>query len=163
MNISYATILLEKGPGSSVAVYHCLEVKDLQSHCSINASSRVLLPDFTYVAEVVLNSIFPFFRRRRSEWRWAADRAAIVSRWNWLQAHVSDLEYRIRQQTDIYKQIRANKVRGGGLGHLLSPGLFSQGRDFHDLSLYCIVSGCCGFTCLMLITSMLHIGRQIKH
>ncbi|XP_012510683.1 PREDICTED: KAT8 regulatory NSL complex subunit 1 [Propithecus coquereli] len=47
--------------------------------------------------------------RRRSEWRWAADRAAIVSRWNWLQAHVSDLEYRIRQQTDIYKQIRANK------------------------------------------------------
>ncbi|XP_036306911.1 KAT8 regulatory NSL complex subunit 1 isoform X2 [Pipistrellus kuhlii] len=48
--------------------------------------------------------------RRRSEWRWAADRAAIVSRWNWLQAHVSDLEYRIRQQTDIYKQIRANKT-----------------------------------------------------
>ncbi|NXC27881.1 KANL1 protein, partial [Campylorhamphus procurvoides] len=47
--------------------------------------------------------------RRRAEWRWAADRAAIVSRWNWLQAHVSDLEYRIRQQTDIYKQIRANK------------------------------------------------------
>ncbi|XP_036610210.1 KAT8 regulatory NSL complex subunit 1 isoform X2 [Trichosurus vulpecula] len=47
--------------------------------------------------------------RHRSEWRWAVDRAAIVSRWNWLQAHVSDLEYRIRQQTDIYKQIRANK------------------------------------------------------
>ncbi|XP_078012074.1 KAT8 regulatory NSL complex subunit 1 isoform X2 [Phascolarctos cinereus] len=47
--------------------------------------------------------------RHRSEWRWAAERAAIVSRWNWLQAHVSDLEYRIRQQTDIYKQIRANK------------------------------------------------------
>ncbi|XP_066482932.1 KAT8 regulatory NSL complex subunit 1 isoform X2 [Tiliqua scincoides] len=47
--------------------------------------------------------------RRRSEWQWSADRAAIVSRWNWLQAHVSDLEYRIRQQTDIYKQIRANK------------------------------------------------------
>ncbi|XP_037267266.1 KAT8 regulatory NSL complex subunit 1 isoform X2 [Falco biarmicus] len=47
--------------------------------------------------------------RQRAEWRWAADRASIVSRWNWLQAHVSDLEYRIRQQTDIYKQIRANK------------------------------------------------------
>ncbi|XP_059494610.1 KAT8 regulatory NSL complex subunit 1-like [Stegostoma tigrinum] len=44
-----------------------------------------------------------------SEWRWAIERAAIVSRWNWLQAHVSDLEYRIRQQTDIYRQIRANK------------------------------------------------------
>ncbi|XP_075631457.1 KAT8 regulatory NSL complex subunit 1 isoform X4 [Balearica regulorum gibbericeps] len=51
--------------------------------------------------------------RRRAEWRWAADRAAIVSRWNWLQAHVSDLEYRIRQQTDIYKQIRANKSVSG--------------------------------------------------
>ncbi|XP_067825245.1 KAT8 regulatory NSL complex subunit 1 isoform X2 [Heptranchias perlo] len=47
--------------------------------------------------------------RQRSEWRWAVERAAIVSRWNWLQAHVSDLEYRIRQQTDIYRQIRANK------------------------------------------------------
>ncbi|GCB68928.1 hypothetical protein scyTo_0012340 [Scyliorhinus torazame] len=46
---------------------------------------------------------------QRSEWRWAIERAAIVSRWNWLQAHVSDLEYRIRQQTDIYRQIRANK------------------------------------------------------
>ncbi|XP_025052667.1 KAT8 regulatory NSL complex subunit 1 isoform X2 [Alligator sinensis] len=59
----------------------------------------------------IVNCIQSHFkvRRRRSEWRWAADRAAIVSRWNWLQAHVSDLEYRIRQQTDIYKQIRANK------------------------------------------------------
>ncbi|XP_069490197.1 KAT8 regulatory NSL complex subunit 1 isoform X2 [Ambystoma mexicanum] len=46
---------------------------------------------------------------QRPDWQWAVDRAAIVSRWNWLQAHVSDLEYRIRQQTDIYKQIRANK------------------------------------------------------
>ncbi|XP_055646103.1 KAT8 regulatory NSL complex subunit 1 isoform X5 [Falco peregrinus] len=51
--------------------------------------------------------------RQRAEWRWAADRASIVSRWNWLQAHVSDLEYRIRQQTDIYKQIRANKSVSG--------------------------------------------------
>uniref|UniRef100_A0A4W4FVS9 PEHE domain-containing protein n=1 Tax=Electrophorus electricus TaxID=8005 RepID=A0A4W4FVS9_ELEEL len=43
------------------------------------------------------------------EW-YALNRAAIISHWNWLQAHVSDLEYRIRQQTDIYRQIRANKV-----------------------------------------------------
>uniref|UniRef100_A0A4W3GX94 KAT8 regulatory NSL complex subunit 1 n=1 Tax=Callorhinchus milii TaxID=7868 RepID=A0A4W3GX94_CALMI len=56
--------------------------------------------------------------RQRSEWRWAVERAAIVSRWNWLQAHVSDLEYRIRQQTDIYRQIRANKV---GLEYLALP------------------------------------------
>lgn len=38
------------------------------------------------------------------------ERAAIISHWNWLQAHISDLEYRIRQQTDIYRQIRAGKV-----------------------------------------------------
>ena len=37
------------------------------------------------------------------------DRAAIASRWTWLQAQVSDLEYRIRQQSDIFKQIRATK------------------------------------------------------
>uniref|UniRef100_A0A2K6EYC7 KAT8 regulatory NSL complex subunit 1 n=1 Tax=Propithecus coquereli TaxID=379532 RepID=A0A2K6EYC7_PROCO len=67
-----------------------------------------LSPHRFYCHPWISFSLFPF-RRRRSEWRWAADRAAIVSRWNWLQAHVSDLEYRIRQQTDIYKQIRANK------------------------------------------------------
>lgn len=46
---------------------------------------------------------------RRAEGRYAVDRSSIISHWNWLQAHVSDLEYRIRQQTDIYRQIRANK------------------------------------------------------
>ena len=37
------------------------------------------------------------------------DRAAIISRWTWLQAQVSDLEYRIRQQKEIYKTIRTSK------------------------------------------------------
>ena len=37
------------------------------------------------------------------------DRAAVAARWTWLQAQVSDLEYRIRQQSDIYRQIRATK------------------------------------------------------
>ncbi|XP_065255277.1 KAT8 regulatory NSL complex subunit 1-like isoform X2 [Emys orbicularis] len=44
------------------------------------------------------------------------ERAAIICQWTWLQAQISDLEYRIRQQTDIYKQLRANKgpvVLGG--------------------------------------------------
>ncbi|XP_068952047.1 KAT8 regulatory NSL complex subunit 1-like isoform X4 [Petaurus breviceps papuanus] len=45
----------------------------------------------------------------KAEWQWALERAAIICRWTWLQAQVSDLEYRIRQQTDIYKQLRANK------------------------------------------------------
>lgn len=49
-------------------------------------------------------------RWKRAESRYTVERAAIISHWNWLQAHISDLEYRIRQQTDIYRQIRASKV-----------------------------------------------------
>ncbi|KAJ7984607.1 hypothetical protein DPEC_G00356530 [Dallia pectoralis] len=54
---------------------------------------------------------------KRAESRYTAERAAIISHWNWLQAHISDLEYRIRQQTDVYRQIRTNKgsVELGGL------------------------------------------------
>ncbi|KAK2820091.1 hypothetical protein Q5P01_023050 [Channa striata] len=54
---------------------------------------------------------------KRAESRYTVERAAIISHWNWLQAHISDLEYRIRQQTDIYRQIRASKGSvelGGG-------------------------------------------------
>ncbi|XP_071942883.1 KAT8 regulatory NSL complex subunit 1-like isoform X2 [Antedon mediterranea] len=46
---------------------------------------------------------------KRSLWRWAKARSAIASRWTWLQAQVSDLEYRIRQQNDIHRQIRSTK------------------------------------------------------
>lgn len=46
---------------------------------------------------------------KRALWKWAVDRAAVASRWTWLQAQVSDLEYRIRQQNEIYKQLRATK------------------------------------------------------
>ncbi|KAF6727180.1 KAT8 regulatory NSL complex subunit 1 [Oryzias melastigma] len=54
---------------------------------------------------------------KRAESRYAVERAAIISHWNWLQAHISDLEYRIRQQTDIYRQIRGSKgsVELGGV------------------------------------------------
>ncbi|XP_058038835.1 KAT8 regulatory NSL complex subunit 1-like isoform X3 [Ahaetulla prasina] len=47
--------------------------------------------------------------RRLAQRQWAMERAAIICRWTWLQAQVLDLEYRIRQQTDVYKQLRANK------------------------------------------------------
>jgi len=40
---------------------------------------------------------------------WASERAMIASRWTWLQAQVSDLEYRIRQQSDLYRQLRSLK------------------------------------------------------
>uniref|UniRef100_A0A8C4DIF1 PEHE domain-containing protein n=1 Tax=Dicentrarchus labrax TaxID=13489 RepID=A0A8C4DIF1_DICLA len=63
---------------------------------------------------------------KRAESRYTVERAAIISHWNWLQAHISDLEYRIRQQTDIYRQIRASKDVGSerlehtGAAHITS-------------------------------------------
>lgn len=52
---------------------------------------------------------FLFFRNKRAIWKWAAHRAGVGRRWTWLQAQVSDLEYRIRQHSDIYRQIKAAK------------------------------------------------------
>ncbi|XP_038591922.1 KAT8 regulatory NSL complex subunit 1 isoform X2 [Micropterus salmoides] len=62
---------------------------------------------------------------KRAESRYTVERAAIISHWNWLQAHISDLEYRIRQQTDIYRQIRGSKgsVELGGV----APSAVSAG------------------------------------
>ncbi|KAM5157473.1 KAT8 regulatory NSL complex subunit 1-like [Mantella aurantiaca] len=56
-----------------------------------------------------MNAVFLARSNQHSEWRWAVERAAIICRWTWLQAQVSDLEFRIRQQTEIYKQIRCTK------------------------------------------------------
>lgn len=49
------------------------------------------------------------FRAKRAAWRYANDRAAVASRWTWLQAQISDLEYRIRQHNELHRQIRACK------------------------------------------------------
>ncbi|XP_055688366.1 uncharacterized protein LOC129792937 [Lutzomyia longipalpis] len=46
---------------------------------------------------------------KRASWRWAKDRAAIATRWSWLLAQISDLEYRIRQHNDLQNQIRKSK------------------------------------------------------
>ncbi|NXU56805.1 KAL1L protein, partial [Turnix velox] len=43
------------------------------------------------------------------EWKWLADRARIGSRWTWLQAQISELEYKIQQLTDLHRQIRSTK------------------------------------------------------
>ncbi|XP_053710599.1 KAT8 regulatory NSL complex subunit 1-like isoform X3 [Synchiropus splendidus] len=61
---------------------------------------------------------------KRAESRYTVERAAIISHWNWLQAHISDLEYRIRQQTDIYRQIRTSKgsVELGGVPPTVTSG-----------------------------------------
>lgn len=47
--------------------------------------------------------------RQSASWRWSVDRAAVASRWTWLQAQVADLEFRIRQQTDLCRQLRRAK------------------------------------------------------
>ncbi|XP_049331508.1 KAT8 regulatory NSL complex subunit 1 [Astyanax mexicanus] len=44
------------------------------------------------------------------EWQWTRDRAWLGSRWVWLQAQVSELEYRIRALTDLYTHLRQGKV-----------------------------------------------------
>uniref|UniRef100_A0A336LIV6 CSON001314 protein n=1 Tax=Culicoides sonorensis TaxID=179676 RepID=A0A336LIV6_CULSO len=46
---------------------------------------------------------------RRAAWRYARDRSSIASRWTWLLAQISDLEYRIRQHNDLYQQIKKTK------------------------------------------------------
>ncbi|XP_023616637.1 KAT8 regulatory NSL complex subunit 1-like protein isoform X6 [Myotis lucifugus] len=45
-----------------------------------------------------------------TEWKWLVDRARVGSRWTWLQAQISELEYKIQQLTDIHRQIRASKT-----------------------------------------------------
>ncbi|XP_012301418.1 KAT8 regulatory NSL complex subunit 1-like protein [Aotus nancymaae] len=44
-----------------------------------------------------------------TEWKWLVDRARVGSRWTWLQAQISELEYKIQKLTDVHRQIRASK------------------------------------------------------
>nr|XP_023673384.1 KAT8 regulatory NSL complex subunit 1-like isoform X2 [Paramormyrops kingsleyae] len=46
------------------------------------------------------------------EWGWVQERAWLGSRWAWLQAQVSELEYRIRGLSDLYAHLRQGKGRG---------------------------------------------------
>ena len=47
--------------------------------------------------------------KRRAKYTWLEQRAGIASRWTWLTAQISDLEYRIRQQTEFFRHIRSTK------------------------------------------------------
>lgn len=44
----------------------------------------------------------PLTIAKRAGYRWARDRAKIASRWTWLLAQISELEYRIRQHQEQY-------------------------------------------------------------
>ena len=47
--------------------------------------------------------------QERAAYQWFSDRARLASQWVWLQAQVSDLEYKIRQHTELYRAQRASK------------------------------------------------------
>ena len=64
----------------------------------------------TQILSNFFNTLYVFhFRAKRAAWRWARDRSGIVSRWTWLLAQISDLEYRIRQHHELHQQIKQNK------------------------------------------------------
>ena len=65
--------------------------------------------------------------KQRAKWSWLSNRAVIGSKWTWLTAQISDLEYRIRQQNDLVRQIRALK----GPVTLGDPVILSLPRDKH--------------------------------
>ncbi|XP_039267965.2 uncharacterized protein LOC120342971 isoform X1 [Styela clava] len=46
---------------------------------------------------------------RKSFCKWVAERAEISRRWTWLQSRISSLEFSIRQQGDLYTQLRDAK------------------------------------------------------
>uniref|UniRef100_A0A8C2L5U5 KAT8 regulatory NSL complex subunit 1a n=1 Tax=Cyprinus carpio TaxID=7962 RepID=A0A8C2L5U5_CYPCA len=72
---------------------------------------------------------------RRAEGRFAWERATIISHWTWLQAQISDPEYRIRQQVDIYRQLRASKVSTAVTSTVFVQGECSGGLYPHGFIL----------------------------
>ena len=56
-----------------------------------------------------LNSLTPLPLSQKPNWKWATERGAIACRWSWLEAQIGDLDFKIRQQNELYKQFRAAK------------------------------------------------------
>ncbi|KAM8934121.1 KAT8 regulatory NSL complex subunit 1-like protein [Pelodytes ibericus] len=50
-------------------------------------------------------------RECNAEHNWNLIRASVGSRWVWLQAQISELEYKIQQLADVYSQIRTTKEK----------------------------------------------------
>lgn len=50
-----------------------------------------------------------FCRSKRAAYKYAKDRGAVASRWCWLATQISELDYKIRQHTDLRKHIKDNK------------------------------------------------------
>jgi KAT8 regulatory NSL complex subunit 1 len=48
-------------------------------------------------------------RSKRAAFKYAKDRGAVASRWCWLATQISELDYKIRQLTDMKKHVRETK------------------------------------------------------
>jgi hypothetical protein len=55
------------------------------------------------------NSFLSFCRSKRAAYKYAKDRGAVASRWCWLATQISELDFKIRQFTDLRKHIKENK------------------------------------------------------
>ncbi|KAG0445475.1 hypothetical protein HPB47_014762, partial [Ixodes persulcatus] len=73
------------------------------------ARPRLAVRGFPVSGEKGILVVEPSPGRQSGAWRWALERAAVASRWTWLQAQVADLEFRIRQQSDLCRQLRRAK------------------------------------------------------
>lgn len=50
-----------------------------------------------------------YCRSKRAAYKYAKDRGAVASRWCWLVTQISELDYKIRQHSDLKKHIKSNK------------------------------------------------------
>lgn len=58
---------------------------------------------------IINRTIFFVNRSKRAAYKYAKDRGAVASRWCWLATQISELDYKIRQHTDLRKHIKDNK------------------------------------------------------
>ena len=97
------------------------------------------LNDLCKQQKLDFNSITPLPLNQKPSWKWALERGSIASRYTWLQAQVADLDFKIRQQNELYKQFRASK----GQISFYSNELNSNDNDKDELSLEEEVTSSC--------------------
>lgn len=63
----------------------------------------------TIIKKKFFHFLITFFRSKRAAYKYAKDRGAVASRWCWLSTQISELDYKIRQLTDLRKHVRETK------------------------------------------------------
>lgn len=75
-----------------------------------NASTPLTTPTYSSSKRFLTSPLRPSRKAEDSlSWKWAVERGAIASRWMWLIAQVADLEFKIRQQNEMYRSLRLSK------------------------------------------------------